>query len=80
MAIKLNEVKKTLSLLGENLRHNRESQKLRQIDVAPLIGVSLVTLRKIESGDIGASIWSYAKYAEILKLQFPEKLEILKEL
>jgi len=69
-----NTVDSTIKKLGRNLREAREEKELRQADVNEKIGITLVTLRKIEAGHNGVSIWSYAKYAEVLGLDFPTEL------
>lgn len=69
-----NTVDSTIKKLGRNLRESREEKELRQADVNEKIGITLVTLRKIEAGHNGVSIWSYAKYAEVLGLDFPTEL------
>lgn len=46
--------------LGAHIAEARKRRRLRQIDVAEMAGVTLPTLRAVESGNLGTSIGAYA--------------------
>lgn len=46
--------------LGKHIAEARKRRRLRQIDVAQMAGVTLPTLRAVESGNLGTSIGAYA--------------------
>ena len=46
--------------LGAHIAEARKRRRLRQVDVAQMAGVTLPTLRAVESGNFGTSIGAYA--------------------
>ena len=46
--------------LGKHIAEARKRRRLRQIDVAQMAGLTLPTLRAVESGNLGTSIGAYA--------------------
>lgn len=48
------------SALGQHIAEARKRRRLRQVDVAQMAGVTLPTLRAVESGNLGTSIGAYA--------------------
>lgn len=46
--------------LGRHIAEARKRRRLRQVDVAEMAGVTLPTLRAVESGNLGTSIGAYA--------------------
>jgi len=45
--------------LGRNIAAARKRRRLRQVDVATMAGITLPTLRAVESGNIGTSLGAY---------------------
>lgn len=45
---------------GQHIAEARKRRRLRQVDVAQMAGVTLPTLRAVESGNLGTSIGAYA--------------------
>ena len=70
-----------LAALGERLRAARLRRKLTQAVLAERVGVSLPTLRKLESGDPSSSMASVVRVLQALGLaQDIDKLAALDEL
>ena len=46
--------------LGAHISEARKRRRLRQVDVAQMAGITLPTLRAVESGKLGTSIGAYA--------------------
>lgn len=59
---------KVLAQLGENIKLARKRRKLTQIQIAERIGLSRVTLRKIERGDPGVSMGHYIAVLAVFRL------------
>ncbi|TAJ48224.1 MAG: transcriptional regulator [Herbiconiux sp.] len=55
--------------IGSTLRASRRAEKLTQVQVAELAGISDRTLRDLESGDPGVSIGTVVAVATVLGLR-----------
>ena len=55
--------------LGKHLAEARKRRRLRQVDVAQMAGVTLPTLRAVESGNLGTSIGAYAGVLRALGME-----------
>lgn len=53
---------------GRAVRHHRHGQRLTSDELAQRAGVSLATLKRIESGDVGVSAASYLSVLGALSL------------
>ncbi len=60
--------KKTLSVLGENIKLARLRRRLSMQQVSERAGISRSTLVKIENGNDGVSIGSYFQVLSVLQL------------